>query len=68
MAKVSKRRDRYVLDYRDQYGTRRWETLPSGTTRREADHTLSIRLQQIRNGEYQARHEELRSTSWRTPI
>ncbi len=59
MAKVSKRRERYVLDYRDQYGTRRWETLPSGTTRREADHTLSIRLQQIRNGEYQARHEEL---------
>jgi integrase len=59
MAKVAKRRDRYVLDYRDQYGIRRWETLPAGTTRKEADHRLSTRLQQIRNGEYQARCDEL---------
>lgn len=59
MAKVAKRRDRYTLDYRDQYGTRRWETLPMGTTRKEADQALSARVQQVRSGEYQSRHDEL---------
>ncbi len=36
MAKVAKRRGRYVLDFYDHQGKRRWQTLPEGTTLKDA--------------------------------
>jgi integrase len=40
MAKVAKRRGRYVLDYYDQHGERHRETLPAGTLKKQADERL----------------------------
>jgi hypothetical protein len=36
MAKIAKRRGRYVLDYYDQHGDRHRETLPAHTTLKQA--------------------------------
>lgn len=33
MACIAKRRDRYVIDFYDNQGKRRWKTLPKGTTK-----------------------------------
>lgn len=49
MACVRKRRGKWVLDFRDQEGNRRWETF---RTRQEADDALSARLKQLRTGSY----------------
>lgn len=59
MAKAAKRRGKYVLDFYDQHGKRRWETLPEGTTRKKADQALALRLQQIRALDYQSRADEI---------
>jgi hypothetical protein len=40
MAKVAKRRGRYVLDYYDNSGKRRWQTLPAGFTLKQAKDEL----------------------------
>jgi integrase len=40
MACVTKRRNRYILDFCDQHGERRWVTLPKGTTKAEAKEAL----------------------------
>jgi integrase len=56
MACVRKRRNKWVLDYRDQNGVRHWETVEG--TRRDADELLAKRLQEIGKGEYRARSEE----------
>lgn len=40
MAKVCKRRGRWVLDFYDQHGRRRWITLPEGTTKGKAKEEL----------------------------
>jgi len=40
MAKVAKRRGRYVLDYYDATGRRIWKTLPEGTTLKSAKDAL----------------------------
>jgi hypothetical protein len=40
MAKVCKRRSRWVLDFYDQHGKRRWITLPEGTTKAKAKEDL----------------------------
>lgn len=40
MAKVAKRRGRYILDFYDDKGKRRWETLPEGTTLKKAKEKL----------------------------
>ena len=40
MAKVCKRRGRWVLDFYDQHGRRRWITLPEGTTKAKAKEEL----------------------------
>ena len=40
MAKVCKRRCRWVLDFYDQHGRRRWITLPEGTTKAKAKEDL----------------------------
>ncbi len=40
MAKVTKRRGRYVLDFYDNRGKRRWKTLPDGTTKAKAKEAM----------------------------
>ena len=40
MATIAKRRGRYVLDYYDNKGKRRWQTLPKGTTLKAAKREL----------------------------
>ncbi|MGD0397581.1 MAG: tyrosine-type recombinase/integrase [Syntrophobacteraceae bacterium] len=52
MAKVAKRRCRYVLDFYDQAGARRWITLPKGTTKKQADEELKIVTDQVLKGCY----------------
>ena len=37
MACIAKRRGRYVIDFYDTYGKRRWKTLAKGTTKKKAD-------------------------------
>ncbi len=37
MACIRKRRGRYVIDFYDQLGVRRWKTMPEGATREEAE-------------------------------
>lgn len=51
MACIRKRRNRWVVDFRDQFGTRRWE---SYRTREEAKLALEARLKQVRTGTYRA--------------
>jgi len=58
MACVRKRRNRWVLDYQDQNGNRRWETLPKDSTRRNADALLSQRIREVGSGEYEARSDQ----------
>jgi len=53
MACVRKRRGKWVLDYADHQGKRRWETTKG--TRKEAEQLLAKRLREIGRGEYQAR-------------
>jgi integrase len=40
MACIRKRRDRWVIDFYDQHGKRRWETMPDGATKKEAREKL----------------------------
>lgn len=57
MACVKKRRGKWVLDYRDQNGVRRWETLKDGT-RKDADALLAQRMQEVGRGDYRPIAEE----------
>ena len=43
MACLKKRRDRWVLDFYDQHGKRRWKTMPVGTTKKKARATRAER-------------------------
>jgi integrase len=52
MAKVCKRRGRYVLDFYDQHGERQRLTMPEGTTKKEADSELDAYKDQVRKGTY----------------
>ena len=52
MAKVAKRRGRYVLDFYDHQGKRRWVTLPQGTTKKKANEKLREIEDQIAKGVY----------------
>ena len=36
MACIAKRRGRYIIDFYDTYGKRRWVTMPKGTTKKKA--------------------------------
>jgi integrase len=40
MACITKRRDRWIVDFYDQHGIRRWKTLKKGTTKAEAKDEL----------------------------
>ena len=50
MAKVAKRRGRYILDYYDNQGKRRWQTLPKGTTLKAAKKKLREIEEQLDKG------------------
>lgn len=52
MAKVCKRRGRYVLDFYDQHGERQRLTMPEGTTKKDADRELDAYKDQVRKGTY----------------
>jgi integrase len=47
MACITKRRNRWVIDFYDQYGKRRWKTLPEGTTKGEARDELRAIEEQV---------------------
>ncbi len=51
MACVRKRRGKWVVDFRDHEGRRRWETY---NTRKEADDALSKRVGQLNRGSYRS--------------
>ena len=50
MAKIAKRRDRYVIDYYDNRGKRRWQTLKNGTTLKQAKDELRNIENQLEKG------------------
>lgn len=52
MATVSKRRNRYVLDFYDHEGKRIRETMPKGTTKRAAQDELNAILEKIKARKY----------------
>jgi len=52
MAQVAKRRGRYVLDFFDNEGKRKWITLPEGTLKKDAERKLREILDQIDRGNY----------------
>jgi integrase len=52
MACVRKRRKRWVLDFQDQNGKRRWVTMPKGTTKDDANEKLGKVVKKIRRGTY----------------
>ena len=52
MAKVCKRRNRYVLDFYDQHGERQRITMEKGTSKKEAEEELDTYKDQVRKGIY----------------
>lgn len=54
MACVRKRRNKWVVDFRDHEGKRRWESFD---TRKDADEALAKRVGQLRKGTYKAPSE-----------
>jgi len=52
MACISKRRGRWVIDFYDTYGKRRWNTMPKGTTKKKAIESLREIEDQVRRGIY----------------
>lgn len=52
MACVTKRRGRYVIDYYDNQGKRRWTTLKEGTTKKKATEKLREIEEQLSRGTY----------------
>lgn len=52
MACIRKRRGRWVIDFYDQYGKRRWETLKEGTTKKKARDRLREIEEKVSKGVY----------------
>ena len=52
MACVRYRRGRWVIDFYDQDGKRRWHTMPKGSTRKEANEKCGELEKKIRQGTY----------------
>ena len=52
MACIAKRRGRYVIDFYDTYGKRRWITMPRGATKKKATEKLREVEDQLRRGIY----------------
>ncbi len=52
MACIAKRRGRWVIDFYDQHGKRRWKTLPEGTTKTKAKKALRQIEEAVEKGSY----------------
>jgi len=52
MACIAKRRNRYVIDFYDNQGKRRWKTLPKGTTKKKAREAMREIEDQLERGIY----------------
>jgi integrase len=52
MACISKRRNRWVIDFYDNQGKRRWKTLPKGTTKAKAKEAMRDIEDQLSRGIY----------------
>lgn len=52
MACIAKRRERYVIDFYDNQGKRRWKTLPKGCNKTGAKKALRDIEDQLENGTY----------------
>jgi integrase len=52
MACIRKRRDRWVIDFYDTQGKRRWKTLPEGTTKAKAKESMREVEDQLLRGIY----------------
>jgi len=52
MACISKRRGRWVVDFYDQHGKRRWKTLPEGATKGQAKEELRAIEDMLSKGVY----------------
>jgi integrase len=52
MACIAKRRERYVIDFYDNTGKRRWKTLPQGATKKTARKVLREIEDQLEKGFY----------------
>ena len=52
MACIAKRRNRYVIDFYDNHGKRRWKTLPKGTTKKKARDAMRDIEDQLARGIY----------------
>ena len=52
MACIAKRRGKYIIDFYDTYGKRRWITMPKGTTKKKATEKLRGVEDQLRRGIY----------------
>ena len=52
MACIAKRRNRYVIDFYDNQGKRRWKTLPEGITKKKAKEAMREIEDQIARGIY----------------
>ena len=52
MATIAKRRDRWVIDFYDTQGKRRWITMPKGSTKGNAKERLREIEDQIKRGIY----------------
>jgi len=50
MACIRKRRGRWVIDFYDQHGKRRWKTLREGTTKKKAKDELRAIEKQVAKG------------------
>ena len=57
MAKIAKRRDRWIIDFYDTKGKRRWITLPKGSTKRRAKEKLREIEDQIKSGVYMPKNK-----------
>ena len=52
MACIRKRRGRWVIDFYDQQGVRRWRTMPKGTNKDQANKELRAIEDQVERGTY----------------
>ena len=52
MACIRKRRGRWVIDFYDQQGERRWRTMPKGATKDQANKELRAIEDQVERGNY----------------
>jgi integrase len=52
MAKIAKRRDRWIIDFYDHQGIRRWITLPEGSKKKDAKDKLREIEDQVIKGVY----------------